>query len=163
MQVYCFMHIVFAYIEVAKQLHCGTIKKTTKMTPHHWNRYFFNTDKIELAWSSRFSQISHNAPTKYAIAILWKNKRSTTHRLHVLIIIQETTGTGSKLDRQRGCYMWDSAITHIKHCITTEIIISSFDGEQLLAHSKLIRLLRNQNACLQYTHPSDLFNVNSIS
>lgn len=42
---------------------------------YHWNRYFLSRDDPELTILSPFSQISHNAASRYAIAILWGSGR----------------------------------------------------------------------------------------
>ena len=46
-------------------------KSMRKVKAYPWYRYFLNRDKPELTESSPFSQISHNAVSKYANAILW--------------------------------------------------------------------------------------------
>jgi hypothetical protein len=42
---------------------------------YHWNRYFLSRDDPELTLLSPFSQISHNAASRYAIAILCESER----------------------------------------------------------------------------------------
>ena len=50
---------------------------------YHWNRYFLSRDDPELTLLSPFSQISHNAASRYAIAILCESEREKEKKVCV--------------------------------------------------------------------------------